>query len=74
VDTAPAEAETTTSASNVDLSTPVESYKVVELEQTRPPSVGGEEMVEFAAAAAIPDDPFAVDVITVSTQVSPRLS
>ena len=69
-DTAPAEAETTASASNVDLTTALENGDVVESEDTQPASAGVDELIEVEAAAAIAEDSSVNVVITVSIHVA----
>lgn len=73
-DMAPVEVDTTTSASNVDRATSLESGKVVELGENQPPSVGVDELMEAAAAAAIPENPSGNLVVTVSVKFPGSLS
>lgn len=60
------EADTTTSASNADLTTSSESGKVVERGETQPPSVGLDELFEVKPDATMLEDSSANAVVTVS--------
>ena len=67
-DTSPAEVNTTTSTSNVDLPRSLESDKNVEPGESQPPSVDVDELFGVEAPAVIPEDSSADAIVTVSAK------